>query len=63
MFCTQCNKSYDKKTVFCPIHGRKLLKDPKEALLGRTIDNKYLIEAEIGEGGTGTVVGELAVSF
>jgi serine/threonine-protein kinase len=55
MFCTQCNKSYDKKTVFCPIHGRKLIKDAKEAVLGRVIDNKYLIEAEVGEGGTGTV--------
>lgn len=55
MFCTQCNKSYDKKTVFCPIHGRKLIRDAKEALLGRIIDNKYLIEEEVGEGGTGTV--------
>ena len=55
MFCTQCNKSYDKKTVFCPIHGRKLINDPKEAVLGRIIDNKYLIETEVGEGGTGTV--------
>jgi serine/threonine protein kinase len=32
-----------------------LIKDAKEALLGRVIDNKYLIEEEIGEGGTGTV--------
>ncbi|MBN8721511.1 MAG: serine/threonine protein kinase [Acidobacteria bacterium] len=55
MFCTQCNKSYDKKTVFCPIHGRKLINDPKEAVLGQIIDNKYLIETEVGEGGTGTV--------
>ncbi|MBL8151971.1 MAG: serine/threonine protein kinase, partial [Blastocatellia bacterium] len=56
MFCTQCNKFYDKKNIaYCPIHGRKLIKDPKEALIGRVIDNKYRIEAEIGEGGTGVV--------
>lgn len=54
-FCTQCNKSYDKKNIYCPIHGRKLVKDVKEEIVGRIIDNKYEIEAEIGEGGTGTV--------
>lgn len=54
-FCTQCNKSYDKKNVFCPIHGCRLLEDVKDTIVGRLIDNKYLIEEEIGEGGTGTV--------
>lgn len=55
MFCPQCNKSYEKKNLFCPIHGRKLIKDLKESIVGRIIDNKYEIEEESGEGGTGTV--------
>src|SRR5438128_1561734 len=54
-FCTQCNKSYDMKNIYCPIHGRKLAQEIKEEIIGRIIDNKYEIEAEIGEGGTGTV--------
>jgi eukaryotic-like serine/threonine-protein kinase len=54
-FCTQCNKSYDQKIIYCPIHGRKLIQEMKEEIIGRIIDNKYEIEAEIGEGGTGSV--------
>jgi serine/threonine-protein kinase len=54
-FCSQCNKSYGIKTLFCPIHGCKLLQDQRIRVLGRVIDNKYEVETEVGEGGTGTV--------
>lgn len=53
-FCPQCNKQYDRKN-YCPIHGQKLIQEVKDQIIGRLIDNKYLIEQEIGEGGTGMV--------
>ncbi|MEW6731443.1 MAG: serine/threonine-protein kinase [Acidobacteriota bacterium] len=54
-FCIECNKTYDKQHIYCPIHGRKLIGEMKDEILGRIIDNKYEIEAVVGEGGTGVV--------
>ncbi|MCS6886090.1 MAG: serine/threonine-protein kinase [Acidobacteriota bacterium] len=53
-FCPQCNRYYEGKN-FCPLHGQKLFAEHGDQIIGRIIDNKYLIQQEIGEGGTGIV--------
>ena len=40
---------------FCPFDGSALETAESDALLGRTLDGKYHIEAKIGEGGMGAV--------
>lgn len=54
--CPSCAASYDDTTVFCPVDGAVLRADPTQAsLIGTILDERYLITAQIGEGGMGTV--------
>jgi serine/threonine protein kinase len=54
-YCPACQRAYEKGERFCLIDSARLsLKDPYQ-LVGRTLDNKYRIDALIGVGGMGAV--------
>lgn len=53
--CTVCNRKFEDSNTFCPYDGQELATLLTQDIIGRLIDNKYLIEAKIARGGTGTV--------
>jgi eukaryotic-like serine/threonine-protein kinase len=55
--CLSCNRAYDDNGIFCPYDGQRLLFTEKsdDQLIGRLIDNKYLIDQLIAKGGAGAV--------
>ncbi len=53
--CATCGKEFEDHMRFCPFDGSALETAESDALLGRTLDGKYHIEAKIGEGGMGAV--------
>lgn len=53
--CVICGKEFDDHMRFCPFDGGALETAETDALIGRTLDGKYHIEAKIGEGGMGSV--------
>lgn len=53
--CVICGKEFDDHMRFCPFDGGALETAESDALIGRTLDGKYHIEAKIGEGGMGAV--------
>ncbi len=60
--CPQCGRLYDSDVSACPEDGAVLRADPTVAadipidpLVGRTFDDKYRLDARLGEGGMGTV--------
>jgi small GTP-binding protein len=54
-YCPKCHREFQKSQRFCPYDGAQLsLKDPYH-LVGRTLSDKYRIEALIGVGGMGAV--------
>lgn len=53
--CPNCRASYPDRAVFCPIDGAPLAAEVSDPLVGRMLDGKYLIEAQLGEGGMGRV--------
>lgn len=53
--CVLCGKEFDDNMRFCPFDGGALDAVESDALIGRTLDGKYHIEAKIGEGGMGSV--------
>jgi serine/threonine-protein kinase len=56
--CPSCSQSFSGEARFCPFDGQALvdaapaLPDP---LLGKLIDQRYAVDAVLGEGGMGTV--------
>jgi serine/threonine-protein kinase len=52
--CPKCGKTYEDGNTLCPADGTALTKTG-DALLGKTLANKYRIEERISEGGMGTV--------
>jgi serine/threonine-protein kinase len=52
--CPKCGKTYEDGNTLCPADGTALNKTG-DALLGKTLANKYRIEERISEGGMGTV--------
>ncbi|HEU4594402.1 MAG TPA: serine/threonine-protein kinase [Pyrinomonadaceae bacterium] len=60
--CPQCGRLYASDVSECPEDGTVLRADPTVAadipvdpLVGRTFDDKYRLDARLGEGGMGTV--------
>src|SRR5512145_104063 len=52
--CPKCGVDYPDTTTLCPADG-VALETTDDALLGKTLANKYRIEARISVGGMGTV--------
>jgi len=56
MICHNCNLSNVDTARFCFGCGAELVRaDKQDALIGRTIENKYRLDAKLGAGGMGTV--------
>ncbi|MBI4850545.1 MAG: serine/threonine protein kinase [Acidobacteria bacterium] len=53
--CSVCSRKFEDSNTFCPYDGRELVSLLTQDIIGRLIDNKYLIENKIARGGTGTV--------
>lgn len=60
--CQQCERTFDTGVSFCPDDGTLLrahvtvVSDaPLDPLVGRVLDDKYQLDARLGEGGMGTV--------
>jgi serine/threonine protein kinase/tetratricopeptide (TPR) repeat protein len=60
--CPKCGRRYGSEVEACPEDGTPLQADstvasvmPVDPLVGRTFDDKYRLDARLGEGGMGTV--------
>jgi serine/threonine protein kinase len=54
--CPTCSRELKDHLLYCPFDGHALVAKPApDKLIGALIDDKYRIEAKIGEGGMGTV--------
>ncbi len=56
--CPQCQTSYSDDVEFCANDGMKLRKElssTQDPMLGRVLDNRWIIDSKIGEGGMGSV--------
>nr|MDQ3746525.1 protein kinase [Acidobacteriota bacterium] len=60
--CSQCGRQFDSDVTVCPEDGTPLSADsttasaaPPDPLVGRLLDDKYRLDARLGEGGMGTV--------
>ena len=57
-WCPTCEKRYPNTMDFCPVHGSALVAPPKtnqDPMLGVILDERYQIEALIGQGAMGRV--------
>lgn len=52
--CPQCGVRFDARATRCPIDGRTLVELP-DPLIGRVVQERYLIEALLGSGGMASV--------
>lgn len=54
-FCSSCRTQYPSDTDVCPLDGTKLVPLLQELLVGSLLNDRYKIEAIIGQGSTGVV--------
>ena len=56
-YCPSCDNSYHGNVDRCPVDGTKLVRitEAKDAFIGRNIDDRFEVRAQIGRGGMGTV--------
>src|SRR5262249_10755416 len=55
-YCPECQRNYPKRERFCQIDNRLLsLYDTSPSLVGRTLMDKYRLDALVGMGGFGAV--------
>jgi serine/threonine-protein kinase len=52
--CPKCGRTFEDANTLCPSDGAVLAKT-KDALVGRTLADKYRVDEKISEGGMGTV--------
>ncbi|MCA1616052.1 MAG: protein kinase [Acidobacteria bacterium] len=52
--CPKCGRTFEDANTLCPSDGSVLART-KDALVGRTLADKYRVEERISEGGMGTV--------
>ena len=56
--CPTCSQMAPDGSRFCPFCGGKLaelVRKPQDPLIGKTVDNKYLIKERIGTGAMGSI--------
>ncbi|MGE3454278.1 MAG: protein kinase [Kofleriaceae bacterium] len=54
--CAGCNHGYDDTALFCPNCGRAKLREAgPDALIGKLLGERFLVQALLGEGGSGTI--------
>src|SRR5499427_9396063 len=54
--CPVCKRELSDELDYCPFDGRSLTGlDQSDGLVGTLLDDKYRLDAKIGEGGMGTV--------
>jgi eukaryotic-like serine/threonine-protein kinase len=54
--CAGCNHGYDDSALFCPNCGRAKQREPvNDALIGKVLGERFLIQARLGDGGSGMI--------
>src|SRR5437868_4411558 len=53
--CLRCGYSSPDDALFCPACGNSLKAAGRDALIGTTIADRYLLQEKVGEGGSGTI--------
>jgi tRNA A-37 threonylcarbamoyl transferase component Bud32 len=54
-YCPTCSKRYPDGVTECPADKTLLVPVPEEDLLGKVVDNRYLVQGVVGKGGMGVV--------
>src|SRR4051812_28173087 len=54
--CAGCQHAYSETALFCPNCGRpKVREAPADPLLGKVLGERFLVQEQLGQGGSGTI--------
>jgi serine/threonine-protein kinase len=53
--CTRCGGEFPDEALFCPLCGEAQARSADDPLLGKVLADRYLLQARIGQGSSGTV--------